>query len=325
MARWQFTKGVHDIGSGCYAYLQPDGGWGYSNAGLITFTDGALLVDTLIDLPLTREMLSALRRATPAAQRIRTVLNTHAHPDHTGGNSLLPDAEIIASEATAAEMVAMQDGPMQRIISHWQEFGEAGAFLHEVLGSRFALEDVPFKAPTRTFSQELTLHADGREIRLIKVGPAHTQGDTLTYLPADRIVFTGDIVFHKVHPLLGDGSCDAWIAACELILTWDVEVVVPGHGPITDKTGVRELRDYFVYLRTESRKRFDAGMSYIDAARDIALDTYKDWVDDERVYSNINALYREFGAAPVPFFEELRVVRQHRLAKMAARHRDCTC
>ena len=313
--KWQFTKGVHDIGSGCYAYLQPDGGWGYSNAGLITYDGGSMLIDTLIDLPLTREMLTALRRATPAANNISTLLNTHAHPDHTNGNSLVTGAEIIASEATAREMVAMETGPMKRLISHWQEFGEGGAFMHEVMGSVFELDNIPFTPPTRTFETDLTLHLGGKEIRLIKVGPAHTQGDTLTYVPADRILFTGDILFHQVHPLLGMGSSEAWIAALNLILSWDVEVVVPGHGPIADKNGVRGLRDYFLYLRDEARKRFEAGMTFLEAARDISLDAFKGWPDEERVFSNVNALYREFGAEPAPFLEVLGIARAHRHAK----------
>lgn len=312
--KWQFTKGVHDIGSGCFAYLQPNGGWGYSNAGLITHEGGSMLIDTLIDLPLTREMLTALRRATPAADNISTLLNTHAHPDHTNGNSLITGAEIIASEATAREMLAMENGPMKRLISHWQEFGEGGAFMHEVMGGVFELNDIPFTPPTRTFETDLILNFGSKEVRLIKVGPAHTQGDTLTYIPADRVVFTGDILFHQVHPLLGMGSSEAWINALDLILSWDVEVVVPGHGPIADKDGVRGLRDYFIYLREEARKRFDVGMTYLEAARDISLDAFKDWPDEERVYSNINAFYREFGAEPAPFLDVLSIARAHRHA-----------
>ena len=68
MAKWQFTKGLHDVGNGCHAYLQPDGGWGWSNAGLIVDGDKSLLVDTLFDLKLTREMLATMRDAVPAAK-----------------------------------------------------------------------------------------------------------------------------------------------------------------------------------------------------------------------------------------------------------------
>ena len=101
MARWQFTKGLHDIGNDCYAYLQPDGGWGWSNAGLIVDGKENLLVDTLFDLRLTREMLDAMRDAVPAARSIRTLVNTHSNGDHTFGNQLVDGAEIITTKATA--------------------------------------------------------------------------------------------------------------------------------------------------------------------------------------------------------------------------------
>ena len=96
MPGWAYTKGVHDLGTGCYAYLQPDGTWGWSNAGLVTDGGETLLVDTLFDLKCTREMLEALRAAVPAARRIGTLVNTHSNGDHTFGNQLVSGAEIVA-------------------------------------------------------------------------------------------------------------------------------------------------------------------------------------------------------------------------------------
>jgi glyoxylase-like metal-dependent hydrolase (beta-lactamase superfamily II) len=71
-------------------------------------------------------------------------------------------------------------------------------------------------------------------------------------------VYTGDILFIGGHPAVWAGPVSNWIAACDRILGWDVETIVPGHGPITDKAGVRRLRDYFVHVSTEARMRFDA-------------------------------------------------------------------
>ena len=312
MRRYSYTEGLHDLGSGCFAYLQPDGGWGLSNAGLVLDGNDSLLIDTLIDLPRARRMLDAMAAATPAAKQIGTVLNTHAHPDHTGGNALFADSLIIASEATAEEMRAIANGPMRDAIERWREFGETGAFLHEVMGSRFEIAGLARVYPNRTFATELTLHVGVKEVRLIKVGPAHTQGDTLAYVPADRVVYTGDILFHQVHPLASSGSIQAWIDACDQILGWDVEIVVPGHGPLTDKSGVRRMKDYWEYARREARKRFDAGMSFDEAARDIVWDAYRGWVDEERIFSNVNALYREFGAAAAPIEVVFRLARKYR-------------
>src|SRR3954471_10392001 len=99
-----YTKGLHELGDGLHAYLQPDGGWGWSNAGLITGGGTSLLVDTLYDLRLTREMLDAMAPVL-ADHRLDAAMNTHANPDHCFGNELLPTTtEIYASQATADEI-----------------------------------------------------------------------------------------------------------------------------------------------------------------------------------------------------------------------------
>ena len=95
-----YRKALEDLGQGVYAWMQPDGSWGYSNAGLITDGEECLLVDTLFDLALTREMLSAMQDATPAAQTIDALVNTHANGDHTFGNQLVGGARIIASRSS---------------------------------------------------------------------------------------------------------------------------------------------------------------------------------------------------------------------------------
>lgn len=105
MPAWNYQQGLHETGNGIFSYLQPDGSWGWSNSGLIVDGDQSLLVDTLFDAPMTREMLKIMEDATGiAAAEINTVVNTHANGDHTHGNGLCTRAEIIASEASAREM-----------------------------------------------------------------------------------------------------------------------------------------------------------------------------------------------------------------------------
>ena len=101
VGKWQYTKGLHDLGNNTYAYLQPDGSWGWSNSGLIVDGDQSLLVDTLFDLKLTQEMLDTMRASVPASKTIGSLVNTHANADHTFGNQLVEGAEIIASTACA--------------------------------------------------------------------------------------------------------------------------------------------------------------------------------------------------------------------------------
>lgn len=132
---------------------------------------------------------------------------------------------------------------------------------------------------------------------LVEVGPADTAGDLVVHLPEDGIVFTGDILFHGGHPIVWAGPVANWIAACERIIELRPTVVVPGHGPLATPAAVAELRGYFEFLTTETRIRFDGGLSPMEAARDIDLGPYSAWSEHERLVANVHALYRDFGSA----------------------------
>jgi cyclase len=296
-----YTKGLHDLGNGCYAWLQPDGSWGWSNAGLVVDNGESLLVDTLFDLKLTAEMLEAMRRAQPkAAARIGTLVNTHSNGDHTFGNQLVPGAEIISSKACAEEM--KHDNGAQRLAEMKRAAtpaSEAGAFLTEIFAP-FDFNGIDGSMPTLVFEHELVRKVGNKTVRLIEVGPAHTRGDVLAYVPEDRVIFTGDMLFINGHPIIWAGPVGNWIKACQMMLDLDLEAVVPGHGPVTDKRGVTAVKDYLEYIAQEARQRFDAGMSVAEAAQDISLSDYSSWGDAERIVVNVATLYREFsGGEPV--------------------------
>ena len=295
MSTLPYTKGLHDIGNGVFVYLLPDGGMGLSNAGLLVDGDRSVLVDTLIDLTLTREMLSAMRRATPAADAIDVLVNTHANLDHTFGNQLVAGAEIISSAACAEEVIEQNPTSLERV-RRWKTLG-----LRDTPGqrhmTRFDFDDIVITPPTRTFAgKKMAIPLGDRIIDVIHVGPAHTKGDVIAYSASDGIVFTGDILFIGVHPVIWEGPWSGWIDACELILSLDADVIVPGHGPITDKAGVREMLDWIVYLRDEAKTRYDAGLSVEETARDLPIySPIADWIERERIVSNVNLLFHEFG------------------------------
>src|SRR5262249_26274339 len=148
---------------------------------------------------------------------------------------LLKGADIIG-EATLAEDLSRMPPSAMLEMKQAAERGHAGyRFFYENMASRYAFEDIELTLPTRSFTDRLALKARDKPVDLIHVGPAHSRADTLVYSPQDRTVFTGDILFMNVHPAIWAGPVPNWIAACDRILSWDVEVVVPGHGPVTDK------------------------------------------------------------------------------------------
>jgi cyclase len=294
MSGWKFTKGLHDLGGGAWAWLQPSGTWGYSNAGLVIDGDQALLVDTLFDERLTAEMLAAMRGATGfGGDRIGLVVNTHSNGDHTFGNRLVENAVIYASAAAAEEMRTEGNPKMlAAMMKNADSMGEVGAFFKKIFGA-FDFAGVTMRLPDRTFSGELTLAVGSKPVQLIQVGPAHTAGDVIAYVPANRVVYTGDILFIDGTPIAWAGPVGNWIRACDRIMALDVETIVPGHGPITDKAGVKRMQDYLVYIDSEARKRHDAGMNAWDAAQDIALGSFGAWEDPERIAVTVDTIYRE--------------------------------
>jgi cyclase len=287
-----YTRGLHEVGDGLYAYLQPDGSWGWSNAGLIADGEATLLVDTLFDLRLTGEMLDEMKRRVPSAHKIDTLVNTHANGDHTFGNQLARGARVLASRLTAEEMLELPPAALAALKEAAPQMGRTGEFLLECFGD-FDFAGIDLVPPDETFEGNLSLRVGDKQVELIEVGPAHTRGDTLVLVPRDRVLFSGDIVFHGGHPIVWAGPVSNWVSACDRILELDVDVVVPGHGPIADKQAVQELRAYLLYVEAEARRRFDAGMTPLEAARDIALDRYADWGEAERMVVNVDAVYRE--------------------------------
>lgn len=289
-----YEKGLHEVADRVWAYLQPDGGWGWSNAGLVVDGESALLVDTLFDLRLTSEMLEAMRPVTGTGG-IGTVVNTHANGDHCFGNALLREADIVASVHCAEEMETLPPSTLATLLQAAPTLGEAGAFVSRIFAP-FDFEDIPLTLPTRTFESELDLRVGDRPVRLLELGPAHTAGDVVAYLPDDDVLFTGDLLFHGGHPIVWAGPVVNWIAACDRILELSPSVIVPGHGPLATTAAVSDLKEYFEFLTREARHRFEAGLTPMEAARDIDLGPYAGWTEAERLVANLHALYRDFGS-----------------------------
>lgn len=325
MANWPFRQGVHEIGNGLYGYVQPDGTWGWSNAGLVTSRGETLLVDTLMSIPLTETMLSEFARV-PGGDRIDRLVNTHANPDHYLGNAAVEGAEIISTRTTLKEMEAFNPAALVNLSANWEAMGDAGEFLFETMGRQFDFSGAETLAlPTRTFDRGLTLRIGDKTVELTDLGPAHTESDTIAWVPEDRTVFTGDLLFNEGHPIVWAGPFSNWIAACAHMEALDPAVVVPGHGPITDVTAIRNLRRYFEHLRDEARGRFEAGMDWRSAARDIPIKDYAHWTDPERVVANVYSLYREWSpqmpeAPPFALFAEMNHYRKEHHAKQDCGH-----
>jgi glyoxylase-like metal-dependent hydrolase (beta-lactamase superfamily II) len=293
-------RDLQNLGDGLWAWVQGDGSWGWSNSGLITGEDGqSLVVDTLFTGKLTEDMLEAYRRADPAAAQIDILVNTHSNGDHTFGNHLVRDARIIASEAAREEMEERPATFFKAAAADPAAYGVFGEFLHNYMGRTFDFSDIEHTPPTEVFKGSKTLSVGGRKVELTELGPAHTRGDIIVYLPDSKVCYTGDLVFHGGHPIMWAGPVGNWIAACDHILGLDADIIVPGHGAITDKSAVQGLRDYFSHILAETRKCYEAGLGWEEAAFEVGYANFDSWLDRERVVANVATIYRELSGGKV--------------------------
>jgi cyclase len=281
----RYEKGLHELGDGLYAYLQPDGGWGWSNAGLVAADGTSLLVDTLFDLKCAREMLESMRAITDRSP-IGAAMNTHGNGDHCFGNQLLPASAPIYATALAAEEMQAAPPELLRALSQTD--------VGKVFFGDFDFEGIELRPPSDTFSGSLDIDVGGRKVSFIELGPAHTGGDAIAHVPDAGVVFTGDLLFIDGTPIMWAGPVQNWLDACDRILDFGARTLVPGHGPVTDDSGVRDVQRYLTYVRDQARERFDAGVSAADAADDIDLSDFADWGDKERIVVNVETLYAEF-------------------------------
>ncbi|WP_405981445.1 MBL fold metallo-hydrolase [Streptomyces sp. NBC_00158] len=264
--------------AGVYAYVQPDGGWCLNNAGWISDGGRTLLVDTAA----TERRALALRDALAAsgAPLPRTVVNTHHHGDHTYGNAVFaPGAVIVGHDNARAEQLAA--GHQLELIWPATDFGA-----------------IEITAPDLTYGDRLTLHVGDTEVRVIHPGTAHTTGDSVVWLPRQRVVFTGDLVFAGGTPFLAMGSLAGSLRALELLRSLGAETVVPGHGPLTDASAYDATERYLRYVAELAEEGREKGLTPLEVARGADLGEFAAWRESERLVANLHRAYAELAGEP---------------------------
>jgi 2-keto-4-pentenoate hydratase/2-oxohepta-3-ene-1,7-dioic acid hydratase in catechol pathway/glyoxylase-like metal-dependent hydrolase (beta-lactamase superfamily II) len=291
-AKIPYRRGLHEVGKKVWAWMLPDGGFGWSNAGLVVGDGASLLVDTLFDLPLTREMLDAMKPITDRAP-ITDALITHSNGDHTHGNQLLdPTVRVIAATGTAEE-IAHGMAPEMLAMAQNADLGPvATRYLRERFGP-FDFGGITLRNADRTFDDRLTIEVGGRTVELLNLGPAHTAADSVVHVPDAGVLFAGDLLFIGCTPIVWAGPIKNWVKACDAMIALDAPTVIPGHGPVTDADGIRTVRGYLAYVAEQAEASYRDGLSFVEAADSIDLGEYADWLDAERVVINVHTRYRE--------------------------------
>ena len=267
----EFRQLARDV----YVFLQPPLIW-YSSAGVIVGDRDVIVVDSLTNAAMAERLRAEIRRVTD--NPIRFLVNTHSHADHVYTNHLFPEATVISSHK-ARETTRANQAVQEKIDAFL-----AGLFADvDLSGGRYTPQDV-------TFSGTLTLHQAEREVRVIELGPGHSESDVVVHLPAERILFCGDLFLNGMAPLPGEGHVSGTIANYKAVEAFEADVYVAGHGEPGTRADVRAQRVQLEAAFQHARDCFARGMSYDAALQTIADDAIP--LDFQRLI--ILASYWEF-------------------------------
>jgi cyclase len=273
---------LHELLPGIHAWVQPDGSWWVNNAGAVAAADGVLVIDTCATAARTRRFLDALDAAT-GGTAVRMAVNTHLHGDHTYGNCLLPASTVLIGHVRMREGLRTDpiiDGcpPLWNPVPDWGP--------------------VTRRLPDIAVGDSLTLYVGDRRVELLHPGgPAHTTGDLIAWLPDERVLFCGDLVFAGLTPLVFMGSVDGALAAVDWLGSLRPDVVVPGHGPVLTGPDIarvfEEQRRYHRFVLDVASRGLAAGLSPLQTAREAELGEFAGWADAERIVLNLHRVYAD--------------------------------
>jgi len=289
------------------------------NPAFLVTGDGVLLVDTGNRPSHGTELLEAIGRITD--EPLKYIVYTHYHGDHVNGACMLPDEAVVVAHANTARNLAtfgeprvkddLENNYPRRIDEQWKKLAaidpgdEAGrteaAKELERLEADFAdYRLVHIVYPDATFTTDTTLVLGRYHVRLVHPGPAHTDGDVVVHFVEQRAVHMGDLLFNHRHPYIDwKAGCDTanWISALSEVASWDVEIVMPGHGELTGPDGLEWMAGYLTELRGEVAAAIEAGRTLEEAKTSATMSPYEDIPWNYMLSAGVEAVYNEMTGA----------------------------
>ena len=211
-----------------------------ANAGIVIGRDAILVVDTLISAKEAQRFIKNIRKISD--KPIRYVVNTHYHLDHSLGNcEFARQGAIIISQTNDRKNLEKKGAEELKSARSY------GLSEEEMAGTVVTL-------PSVTFSDRMTIDLGGETVELIFIASSHTDGSALVYLPLRKVLFAGDILFTDFHPFMGDGDIAGWVETLDYMLFLDADKIIPGHGPISGKRDVADMKAYIQLFDNKARE-----------------------------------------------------------------------
>jgi cyclase len=273
-----------------------------SNGTFIVNQDDVVVVDTQRRPAWARDLITEIKKVTN--KPVRYVINTHYHLDHWLGNEAYVDAYgpgvtfiaqtntrqdaiergIPGAKDNIAKDIPDQIGKLQKMLADGKDdkgnplTADSRKLVKQQLDSQKATLDVlksaRYVVPTVTYDKSLVLNDGDREIDLMYLGRGHTRGDTVVYLPKDKVVITGDLVNARI-PVFRDGHAAEWVEVLNAITKLDWDFLIPGHGDVERGRGhILELTGYIRDLSAAAKDAVAKGMTADQAVQTIDLKKY---------------------------------------------------
>jgi cyclase len=302
-----FREGLYRVAEDTFAWMVPSGSWGETNIGLIRCGRQSVLIDTCWSTTYTREMLMFASDFLTQAP-VEVVINTHADGDHCWGNQLFAGREIIATHACIRQMHHLSPRSLaalalaSRLGRHSPHAPTArfGQYMHAML-QPYDFRDIAITVPTTGFSKRKSINVGGVDILLLEVGPGHTDGDAVVFVPERRVAYCGDIAFIGSTPVMWSGPVSKLVAALRSVLALDADLFIAGHGPIATRDDLTLLIDYWEYAQDRIGFHHRRGVPPAVAAREVLRSRdfqqrpWARWDCPERLVTNAFTLYRHWG------------------------------
>jgi cyclase len=308
--RAKFREGVYRLTPKTYAWMVPNGSWGETNFGLIDCGGKSIVIDTGWDLHCAREFLDGAAELLLRSP-VHNVINTHADGDHCWGNQLFADMPIIATHACIGHMHHVTPASMRLLSAAASVMRRLPVAGLDVLGYYAGTMIAPYDftgirivVPNQGFSGETTIALNGIELVLMEVGPAHTPGDAMVYVPSEKVLYAGDVLFTGSTPVIWAGPIANILAGLRKIIALDPDFIVVGHGPLATLSDVEMQIAYWELLQEELHRCRQQGMNSDQAAASLLISAkfqnslFAQWDSPERLLRNAEALYEEWGEQP---------------------------
>jgi len=268
------------IADGVFVAQSTPGSGAACNAGIIDLGDQTIIFDTFLTPHAAAELLAVAEAITTSP--VKLVVNSHHHRDHIGGNQVFPESTTIVATSTTRQLISeqaphnaakQQAQSQQRLaelatqLTTARHAAEKQEIQQAIVQTKLLIEALPtlqIRVPNLTFDQRLVIYGRQRQVELITYGGGHSQSDAILYLPAEHIVFMGDLLSVQAHPFLGDGDPGELPRILDLVSRLQPNLLVPGHGPVGSSAEIGVMQQYLAIMTemalTELAFQTDAGV-----------------------------------------------------------------